>query len=268
MYLVDYHTHTRCSFDSKAELSDQVKRAAVVGLKELCTTDHCDLVDEQGKRAYDVNWAAILEQFERVRSGLDGSLKLRLGLELGMPQVDPECARRILAGAPLDFVLGSVHNLSLDAGGHDLSRMQYASLDECYAALDNYFRSLLDLAKLPDCYDVLAHVTYPIRYMKGAVTSAETLQRYRENLREIFRVAIHSGRGIEVNTCRGRTIEDWREVLALYRDCGGEIITIGSDAHNAENVGKGLVEVQKLAKAAGFRYQAIYNRRTPQFVRL
>ena len=268
MYLVDYHTHTRCSFDSKAELSDQVKRAGVVGLKELCTTDHCDLVDEQGKRAYDVNWAAILEQYERVASSLDGGLKLRLGLELGMPQVDPACARKILAGAPLDFVLGSVHNLSLDAGGNDLSRMQYPSVQDCYAALDNYFQSLLELARLPDCYDVLAHVTYPIRYMKGAVTAAQAIRRHRDILREIFTIAIQAGRGIEANTCRGRTIEEWREVLELYRDCGGEILTIGSDAHRAENVGKGIVEVQKLARAVGFRYQAIYHRRTPQFVRL
>lgn len=56
---------------------------------------------------------------------------------------------------------------------------------------------------------------------------------------------------MEVNTCRGRTLEEWRPILALYRDCGGELVTVGSDAHTPADVGKGVRA--GLRAAAGVR---------------
>ena len=268
MYLTDYHTHTCCSFDSQADLLDQAARAAELGLKELCTTDHCDLIDEKGQRVYDLDWMPILEQYQRVRERMDGKLKLRLGLELGCAPTEPECARKILSGAPLDFVIGSIHNLSMDQGGTDFYYLKYETAEDCYRALDNYFASMAVLVKLPDTYDVLGHVIYPLRYMTGAKDGPVTLARYQEQLRSIFTAAAQAGRGIELNTYCGRTLGPWTEVLKLYRACGGEIVTIGSDAHNAENIGKGAQEAQQLLTAAGFRYLTIYEQRTPQFVRL
>ena len=123
-------------------------------------------------------------------------------------------------------------------------------------------------AELPDCYDVLGHVLYPLRYMAGVPGGPSGLEGCRERLRAVLAAAVRAGRGIEVNTYRGRTLEEWRPVLELYRECGGEIVTLGSDAHAAEDVGRGIARAQELLKEAGFRYQAVYSRRTPQFIRL
>lgn len=57
-------------------------------------------------------------------------------------------------------------------------------------------------------------------------------------------------------------------LLELYRDCGGELITLGSDAHRPEDVGKGIAQAQELLRTVGFRYFTVYHRRTPQFIRL
>lgn len=268
MYLTDYHTHTCCSFDSQADLMEQAARAAQLGLLELCTTDHCDLIDEKARRVYGLDWAPILAQYERVRARMEGTLKLRLGLELGCAQTDPECARKILSGASLDFVIGSIHNLSMERGGTDLYYVKYETAQDCYRALDDYFDSMEKLVKLPDTYDVLGHIIYPLRYMTGAKDGPVTLERYWEQLRAIFTAAAQAGRGIEVNTYCGRTLEPWLEVLKLYRACGGEIVTTGSDAHNVENIGKGAAQAQELLKAAGLRYLSVYHQRTPQFVKL
>lgn len=268
MYLTDYHTHTRCSFDSQADLMEQAVRAAQLGLQELCTTDHCDLIDEKARRVYDLDWVPILNQYQQVREKMEGKLKLRLGIELGCAQTDPECARKMLSGASLDFVIGSIHNLSMERGGTDLYYVKYDTVEDCYRALDDYFASMAALVKLTDTYDVLGHVIYPLRYMTGAQGGPVTLERYWEQLRAIFTAVAQSGRGIEVNTYCGRTLEPWLEVLKLYRDCGGEIVTIGSDAHNAENIGKGAQQAQQLLEAAGLRYLTVYQQRTPQFVKL
>lgn len=95
-----------------------------------------------------------------------------------------------------------------------------------------------------------------------------TLNRYQDAIRAILRTAVEKGRGMEVNTCRGRTLEEWRPILALYRDCGGEIVTVGSDAHLPEHVGLGISEACALLQQTGFRYLATYEKRKPELHRL
>ena len=268
MYLTDYHTHTICSFDSETSLADQIAHGQHLGLRELCTTDHCDLINEHGQRVYDLDWSPILTQYHAACSTLHNPPDLLLGLELGMPQTDPDCARRILSGAPLDFVIGSVHNLSIEAGGTDLYYLSYETQQDCRSALDNYFNSLEQLSKLPDCYDVLGHIIYPLRYMTKAQGGSPTLELWWEQLRTILTNVVQSGHGIECNTYCGRTLEPWRQVLRLYRACGGEILTFGSDAHNVENLGKGILEAQTMAREIGFQYLTIYRQRIPTLIKL
>ncbi len=268
MYLTDYHTHTCCSFDSETPLAAQVTQAQKLGFVELCTTDHCDLINEHGQRVYNLDWTPILEQYHHARSAFPDTTKLLLGLELGMPQTDPACARSILSGAPVDFVIGSVHNLNMEAGGTDLYYLKYETQQDCQYALDNYFDSLEQLSKLPDCYDVLGHIIYPLRYMTGAEGGPPPLTRWWDQLHTILTNVVQAGRGIECNTYCGRTLAPWREVLQLYRACGGKLLTFGSDAHNVENLGKGMLEAQALARETGFEYLTVYRQRIPTLIKL
>ena len=73
---------------------------------------------------------------------------------------------------------------------------------------------------------------------------------------------------MEVNTYRGRTIVEWKPILELYRDCGGEILTVGSDAHAPGGVGKGIREAMELITSCSFRYICTYEKRKPVFHKL
>ena len=159
-----------------------------------------------------------------------------------------------------DFILGSVHNLSPERGGTDLFFLDFSTVQACYDALDDYFASLALLAAT-DFYAVLAHLIYPLRYMQAPVT----LNRYQDAIRAILRTAVEKGRGMEVNTCRGRTLEEWRPILALYRDCGGELVTVGSDAHTPADVGKGVRAACALLRECGFRRVCTYEKHQPVF---
>ena len=127
----------------------------------------------------------------------------------------------------------------------------------------NKFGKIISLALLAatDFYDVLAHLIYPLRYMQAPVT----LNRYQDAIRAILRTAVEKGRGMEVNTCRGRTLEEWRPILALYRDCGGELVTVGSDAHTPADVGKGVRAACALLRECGFRRVCTYEKHQPVF---
>ena len=88
-------------------------------------------------------------------------------------------------------------------------------------------------------------------------------------IREILSVLIHKGKGIEINTA------GWRKsyhanpsapIIKLYKEMGGEIITTGSDAHSAADIGHGITRAVNVLKECGFKYVTFFSRRKPVFV--
>lgn len=268
MYIVDYHTHSRCSPDSSARLTDMVRSAQRAGIRELCTTDHCDLQQEDGSVLGDWDWTPILNQYEDARRRQKrGGPRLLLGIELGGAHTDPQRGAELLSGIPLDFVIGSIHNLSPAAGGRDFFFLDYATPEECHKVLDDYFSSLLALAPLKT-YDSLGHIIYPLRYMNGRAGHQITLDTWSDQLDAVLRTVIETGRAIEVNTHGGREIEEWREILLRYRALGGELVTTGSDAHKPLFVGRGLAQATELLQETGFRWLTLFRQRVPEPIKL
>lgn len=261
---MDYHTHSHLSPDAEFPLAEMARAAVAAGLDELCITDHYDTLTLEGRRAGPYDWAPARDQFLAVREEYRGRLTLRLGIEFGSGHLDDSA----LHSAPeeLDFVIGSLHNRSEAQGGQDFYFGPYDSPQACVQTLDDYFTSMEALAPLP-AYDVLGHIIYPLRYMVRD-GQAPTLEPYWERIRAILKATVQAGRGIEVNTYNGRTLAEWKPVLALYREVGGEIVTTGSDAHFFENVGKGIQQACGLLQDAGFRYVASYEGRKPNFRKL
>lgn len=266
-YLADCHTHTHCSHDSREPLNTMAAAAAQAGLSLLCPTDHLDLLERGAKVMERWDWAPVLEQFEQAKQLCPHGLELRLGIEISSAQFFPQRARQVLAGAPLDMVIGSAHNLSLDAGGLDFIELAYPDEAACRPALDNYFESLLTLASMEEI-DVIGHIPYVLRYMNDRDGNRISLRPWREQIREILRHTIARGGGIECNTNRGKTLELWRPILEDYRNLGGEIVTLGSDAHTAQDVGKGIAPAAELLSSLGYRYYSVYRRRKPEFISL
>ncbi len=266
MYLTDYHMHTLCSPDGSASLADMADAALAAGMDEICVTDHCDLLDFHGKLDLSFRWGPIEEQLSLARPRFAGRLPIRMGLELGEPWEAPELSRKLYTHPQLDFVIGSVHNLALTDGGIDFYFVNYTDEEACHQVLRPYFSAMERMTAL-DCYDVVGHVIYPLRYMNGRDGNHVTLEPYLPQLERIFRTVIAKNKAIELNTCRGETLEDWREILALYRDCGGTFATLGSDAHEPENVGRGIPQAARLLKEYGLSL-AIYEKHQPKPVTL
>ena len=267
MYYADSHTHSNCSFDGNVPMWEMAAAARSAGLSELCITDHCDMLNEKGERRLTYDWGPVLGQRERLLGLCGQSLELPMGLELSMSHIAPDAARRILAQPGLDFVIGSIHNHSEADGGADLYYGAYTGPTVCYKTLDDYFSSMELLAPL-DTYDVLGHIIYPLRYMAHRDGQNISLDRYMERLGGILRCAAEHGHGIELNTWTGKTLEPWLPILRLYRQCGGEIVTVGSDAHIPEGVGKGISHAYDLLLDTGFHYVTVFRGRKPRFIKL
>lgn len=270
MVLTDLHTHTNLSPDGHATLFEMASAAVDAGVSALAVTDHYDLLNSSGQRVLTYDWTRGLAQFSETKSRFEGKLKLLLGIELGSAHVSPDHARAVLAGAGegLDQIIGSIHNFREEHGGGEYFFADFHELSACHAALDDYFTSMEALVAMPDCYDILGHIIYPTRYMHRDGYDIALPGQYKDRLAEILRKVIQTGHSIEVNTCRGNTVADWRDILLLYRDLGGTLVTIGSDAHRPHDVGKGLRESCTLLQECGFEHLAVYNRRQAELVKI
>ncbi len=266
MFLADLHTHSLCSPDGFVPMGEMAQAAHRAGLTGLCITDHCDLLDLHGAFTPDFDWGPVRAAYDQARAALPPGLELGLGVELGEAYEAPETARAILAQAPpLDFVIGSVHNFRTLEGKRDFYSADYRDLDLCHAALEDYLDTLCDLAGLTDCYDTLAHILYPLRYMRQAGQEVDLAQRdYPERLGRALQRVAQAGKALEVNTWRGRTVEEWAPILRQFKALGGEYVTVGSDAHKPQDVGKGVAEAYALLRRCGFRYTAVYRNRKPR----
>ena len=272
--LADQHIHSLCSGDGQAPMKDMAGAAAELGFEHICFTDHCDL-EHYATGKYDpdcLDMGKFLADFDEAASAWGDKISLCLGIELGGGGHMPDRAGRILEELNPDLVIGSVHSFPGEPDFYMYGRRpgQFESEEKCREILGQYVRELFNIAKLAD-FDVMGHIGYPLRYIKREGFDMD-LSDFKSQLEELFRVLIEKGRGIELNTAGlrnefGRTMPS-QDILRLYRKAGGEIITMGSDAHDVKSVGAGIQEACRMLKDAGFRYFTIFRERKPEFIRL
>lgn len=266
MYLADYHTHSRCSPDAAASMTQMAQAAAAAGLQEICLTDHVEPVAfgtcQPRREPYD--WAALEGAFSAARTAMEGTgVTVRLGIELGEAHWDEAGTRRLLEDAPaLDFVIGSVHLLSQRCGGVNLYRFEPDSPQAAQAALGDYLEQVQCLARMGG-FCVLGHLTLPVRFLGEMRGYSVSFDPYEPQIRQIFRTLTEKGIGIELNMNRGNTPLPDGKWLGLYRALGGEIVTVGTDAHRPEDVGKFIREGQALLRQCGFRRFCTFSRQKP-----
>ncbi len=272
MRYADQHVHTTCSFDAVDTLPDMARAARAAGLSLVCFTDHMDMAEETtGRTAPDVEgrWSAFEARRALWAETEAPGLEVRFGMELGEPAQAPEEAAKAAAKPGLDLVLASVHNLP---GEPDFFYQRYRSEERCEELNHRYLRELLRTAAL-DCFDVLSHLTYTARDMgRQGFHERITLEKYGDELRELFLLLIDRGKGIECNTSGFRNGGTFPypdgEILRYYRSLGGEIITVGSDAHSVKQPGMRIPEIYELLKACSFRAVCEFRARRPEFIAL
>ncbi len=241
------------------------------GIRTMCFTNHCDLRDWR-TLAFQPRCLEIVPEAREKRAALEAEgrlpLEVLLGIELAEAHFRPALAAELAAGEGLDFVLGSLHILPPEG---DFCRLHYTDVPQCDRYFDRYLDELLQVAAL-GCFDVMAHIGYCRRYMfRAGVDAAMTLEKHGEKIRLLLRTLIDSGKGIEIN-CSG--IRDGcgpfpsPEILRLYRDLGGEIVTVGSDAHTPETAAACVREGYAVLRACGFGYVTVFRQRKPAFIRL
>lgn len=258
---LDMHIHTANSCDASHSAIRMCEVAMRNNLRSLTFTDHCE-VDIYEKGNFEVAMTHAFVEVAKAKSAFLGTLIINNGIELGQPVYDKEKAERIINKFEYDQVIGSVHNLR---NRPDFFDIDYNEVD-VESLLDEYFYEIFELVKW-DKFDTLAHLTYPLRYIVGQHNINVDVSRFSDRIDEILSLLAKNGKALEINTSGlrqplGKTMPD-EDIIRRFRQLGGKMITIGSDAHCESDVGAGIEEGMDLAGKCGFNEITLFQKRTP-----
>ena len=272
----DYHVHTCYSDDSEYPMEEVVKDAVSMGMDEICFTDHVDygikrdwddplgIVYRKGGPGEPERMAAANVDYPRYAAGIASLqekyrdlITIKMGMEFGMQQHTVPQYQKLFASYPFDFIILSVHQVEdKEFWTQDFQR---GRTQKEYNL--RYYEEILSLVRQYHNYSVLGHLDLISRYDKAGYYPFENI---RPILTEILKTVIADGKGIEVNTsCLRYGLRDLTpsvDILKLYRDLGGEIITIGSDSHKKEHLGAYIPETMRRIKALGFDKISTFSR--------
>lgn len=277
MIQADMHMHTWFSTDSEACPRDMADEAVRKGLKTICFTDHFDKDDlEWGEEGiFDVD--AYFVEMQKLQEEYAGKLNIRIGIELGLRTYLKDYYEELTKKYPFDFVIGSVHNVPYkkDAEGNILYTDPAAEKlftdrtdKEAYRLM---METTLENVRTSDCFQTLGHLDYVVRYGKSR-EKEYSYTDYADIIDEILKLLIEKEKGLEVNSSGLKYglpfAHPHPDVLKRYRELGGEIITIGADAHKPEHIAYDFAKAEEILKSCGFKYYTEFFEQKPVFKQL
>ena len=277
MIQADMHMHTWFSTDSEACPRDMADEAVRKGLKTICFTDHFDKDDlEWGEEGiFDVD--AYFAEMQKLQEEYAGKLNIRIGIELGLRTYLKDYYEELTKKYPFDFVIGSVHNVPYkkDAEGNILYTDPAAEKlftdrtdKEAYRLM---METTLENVRTSNCFQTLGHLDYVVRYGKSR-EKEYSYTDYADIIDEILKLLIEKEKGLEVNSAGLKYglpfAHPHPDVLKRYRELGGEIITIGADAHKPEHIAYDFAKAEEILKSCGFKYYTEFFEQKPVFKQL
>lgn len=280
----DYHVHTEFSDDSEYQMEQVVRDSIAMRLDEICFTDHVDYGvkndwDDGEKIRYregipgepenmpilNVNYPLYYKTYQKMKTQYGDKITLRLGMEFGMQAHTIEKYEKLFARYPFDFIILSVHEV--EDKEFWTQEFQRGRTQKEYN--ERYYEEILYLVQNYHNYSVLGHMDLITRYDKSGTYPFEKLKPI---LTEILKTVIAEGKGIEVNTSSHRyglsDLTPSRDILKLYRELGGTIITIGSDSHKPEHLGTFIDETKQELKTLGFKEFCTFDKMKPIYHQL
>ena len=254
-FLADTHVHSRFSHDSESRMEDICRAAKEKNIGVVCITDHADVKPDS-----DLQEMTQIRQevYREVRETACEGVELLVGIELACGAFYPDSsvfdkmAKTLLSVGQYDCVVGSVHSV----GNSPTARINYAAMSkaEIIACLDRYFDAAIAMVEYGKP-DVLAHLTYPLRYINGRFGRELDWRLLEPKVSLVLQTLIQKNVALEINTsCLGTEYDHLlphEEIVKLYLQLGGQYLTLGSDAHKPEKLGKGFTQTIHWLKQMG-----------------
>jgi len=264
LYKLDYHLHTDYSLDCYEPMVNIIKGAIAHDLDEIVITDHVDFTREMQPVRGSIDYDKYITQLFDFKNIYSNKIKIKFGIELGAEPLEHKKINEFLKKYKYDFIIMSSHTTA----GYDLWARELfigRSKKESYSM---YFEEILQNIKLVEKFCVYGHLDFIPRYWRTGDNSL-VYEDYKDIIDSILKALIEKGKGVEVNTSGIRyglnTVHPQLSILKRYKELGGEILTLGSDAHKQKDVASDFDKGYEIIKAAGFKYLTRFDNLEPEF---
>lgn len=262
----DYHLHTSFSTDSKTPMEDMISSGISKGLKTMCFTEHMDY-DYPIPTDFLVDMEAYFAKIEELAKKYSEKCDILFGIELGIQPHLTSKLQELTNAYPFDYVIGSTHLID-GIDPYFPSFYEGRSEKACY---ERYFKLCVENILAFPKLDAFAHLDYIVRYGPNQ-NKYYSYKEYSDYIDEILKLLIHNGIALEINTGSfkyGLNVTNPNlDIIKVYRQMGGELITVGSDAHVPEFVANKFDLVSHLLTEAGFKYYTEFRDRKASFVKI
>lgn len=253
MELVDLHLHSHFSRDGRGSIEDFCEEAVARGFSHLCFTEHVEYHKQESRMELFLDLDTYFHEVELMRDKYDG-LSICIGLEVGDPHFYGEEFRAFVEAHDFDLIIAAAHMFD----GYFIGDERYLKSKEISSLFLEYFEAIDRILEYP-FFDIIGHIDFPKRFLQGE--KAYPL----DGLEDLLKRIIALEKGIEINTSalRKGQVEPCpgEEILSLYRRSGGDVVTLGSDAHDPDDLGSGIEEAIELLKKTGFRGYYVFEKR-------
>ena len=262
-------------------MEDMLKNAIEKEFSSICFTDHMDynFPSEGDTPEFLLDIEPYFEEMKRLSEKYGDRIKIRRGIELGLKKDCLDKCISLTEEYPFDFVIGSTHLVDNIDPYYDTF---WSDTPEKSGIL-RYYETTLNNVNLGADFDVYGHIDYIIRYtpkmkqLKSQGLSDDTyINRLTSDsmdiIEQILKTLIYNGKGIEINTAGFKYglghPNPHEKILKLYCELGGEIITIGSDAHECKHLAYDFEKVPEILKKCGFRYYSEFTGRKAEMIKM
>jgi histidinol-phosphatase (PHP family) len=250
--MIDSHIHTEFSSDSQMKLQHVLEHSKKTDIG-MTITEHLDLKFPTGT-GFNFDIDKYFNDYEKYRNS-----NLMLGIEIGMQQICLAENREIAEKYPFDYIIGSIHV----AKGEDIFNAKFYEGKTKKEAFEQYFLSMVDCVKQYDFIDSLGHIDYISRYATFQDKEIH-YHEFNEYIDEVLRAVLMNEKVMELNTKRLNDKEAYNNLINIYKaykQIGGKYVTIGSDAHTAEDIGKNFVLANRICEICSLKPVYFKNRK-------
>lgn len=260
--LVDLHLHSNFSFDSDEKSENYIVAAKNAGAPALGFSEHYDydaLIDGANITVADI--PGYVDGLASLKKKFAGP-QILCGIEFGYRDFAVAHYRQLIERYNFDYVINSVHTL---AGRGDCFHDAFfmgKTLKESYF---DYFEAVLESVRADFDYQIVGHIGYVSRYRTGE-GSRIFYADFAEILDKILLEIIGRDKCLEINTSTGKSkgafLPDC-DIIERYLQLGGEKLSFGSDAHNAENYQRKGGELVGYLKSVSVKRLFYYKNKQP-----
>ena len=272
-FLADMHVHTDHSHDAHYPMEEMVRSGIARGIGAMAIADHCDVTRCENDPNYDI-YTHIKDscaEVDALNEKYGDKIRLLRSVELGDGVWYPEQSHRVAQQLPYDVIVGATHAVRCDAAeAIPLKEKWYSQIkfpdiseEQFQELMDNYFDDMLAMVETQNI-DIMAHILCGACYYVYRHKIYPDLRRYAGQMARVMNAIIEKGIAMEMHGMlflehEGEYPYFW--VVELYRQLGGYLITISTDAHDPGEVGDGFEKRVAMLKKAGFTHILYYKDR-------